>query len=244
MRLIPTITLTRPPVRTAPPGPRARHDCRFPDPDADQTAFRAMLDMVLRHLAEPADLGRIFDRFPHCRRDDNVFTGKRWPLSQHALYGLARSIGFETYLEVGSRYGYSIGAVLTASRRLRHAVTVDPFVNPRHTLDNLSTLGHPAVHLEAIAQPSRDFHTVCLFDAVYVDGDHTYEAALGDLKQYWQYVAPGGLMMVDDTIGHIGKDAIGVLWAVEDFLQTTDNVAAAVLTLPTYSGFAIIQKKD
>jgi len=230
------------------PVSETQYEWQWPQSDAPQAEFRGIVDVVLRQLAEPADLASIFRRYPHHKATDNVITGERWPLSQHAIYALARALGPVSYLEVGTRLGYSIGAVLAASRRLQRAVTVDPIVDPAQIHANLASLNRPEVSCEVVTQMSRDFDTPETFDIVYVDGDHSYEAAFGDLKQFWQYVKPGGLMLVDDTInertgGMMPREKLGVYWAVKDMLQTTDDVAAAVVKLPTYSGFAVIQKQ-
>ena len=216
---------------------------------AAQAEFRAIVDVARRYIAEPPPLDDCFSDFPHCDAADAVLTGERGALSQHVIYGLARVLNFNCYLEVGTRYGYSIGAVMAASRSLRRAVTIDPFVNPDEIRANLATLNRPDVDVQIVTQMSRDFDTEERFDAIYVDGDHSYEAAFGDLMQYWHYVRAGGLMLVDDTInrradGQATRQLIGVRWAVRDFLQQTDDIAAAVTALPTYSGFAIIQKAD
>ena len=38
-----------------------------------------------------------------------------------------------------------------------------------------------------------------LFDLIHVDGDHTYEGCMHDMKMCWPTVAPGGVMVVDDA---------------------------------------------
>lgn len=230
------------------PSKQRDYEWHWPQAATNEADFRAIAAIAERYIADPPALRDYFGQFPHCKKDDAVLTGARGALSQHMIFGLARTLGFESYLEVGTRYSYSIGAAISGSRRIRRAVTVDPFVDPQQTQDNLATLNRPEVDAQPVFQSSRDFDTQELFDAVYVDGDHTYEVAFGDLVQYWNYVKPGGLMLVDDTINNRGdalatRELIGVYWAVKDFLAQTNDVAAAVLKLPTYSGFAIIQKQ-
>jgi predicted O-methyltransferase YrrM len=217
-------------------------------PATGRAEFGAITDAARRYIAAPPCLRDYFGRFPHCDPTDAVLTGQRGALSQHVIFGLARVLGFANYLEVGTRYGYSIGAVMAASRALQRAVTIDPFVDPEHIHANLATLDRPDVDVEMVTKMSDQFDTDERFDAIYVDGDHTYDVALSDLRQYWRYVKPGGLLLVDDTVNN-RKDAIatreliGVYWAVKDFLADAERVAAAVIKLPTYSGFAIIQKE-
>jgi predicted O-methyltransferase YrrM len=214
----------------------------------DRAEFAGITDVARRFITAPPCLRDYFGQFPHCDPTDAVLTGERGALSQHVIFGLARALGFTNYLEVGTRYGYSIGAVMAASRTLQRAVTIDPFVDPEHIHANLATLDRPGVNVEMVTKRSDQFDTEERFDAVYVDGDHTYEAALSDLRQYWRYVKPGGLMFVDDTVNNrvdavATREMIGVYWAVNDFLADAQGVAAAVVKLPTYSGFAVIQKE-
>ena len=49
------------------------------------------------------------------------------------------------------------------------------------------------------------------FDLINVDGDHSYEGAYGDLQRVWPLLAPGGLIIVDDT------GMVDVKRAVEQF---------------------------
>ena len=241
------LTLSSVKLNRRPTRPRD-YEWRWGGADGSQSEFRAIAAVAEQFIQNPPVLRDYFGAFPHRKDDDAVMTGARGALSQHVIFGLARTLGFTNYLEVGTRYAYSIGAAIAGSRRIRHAVTVDPFVEPQHTLDNLATLNREQVKIDAVQQMSSDFDTPDRFDAVYVDGDHSYEVALADVVKYWQYVRPGGLMLVDDTVNNRGdavarRDLIGVYWAVKDFLDRTDDVAAAVLKLPTYSGFAIIQKQ-
>ena len=37
------------------------------------------------------------------------------------------------------------------------------------------------------------------FDLINVDGDHSFEGAYGDLRRVWPLLAPGGIIIVDDT---------------------------------------------
>ena len=238
------LTMTLNPLRTLRRRRTAgrRHEGRY------SAEFGAIVDTAMRFIAAPPALSETFVRYPHRKASDAMLTGERGALSQHVIYGLARTLGFRDYLEVGTRFGYSIGAVLAGSRRVDRAVTIDPFVDHDHTRANLATLGRDDVSVEYVNHPSREFDTDKKFDAVYVDGDHTYEVARDDMVQYWAYVRPGGLMLIDDTINEridarVRRDLIGVRWAAEDFVKSVKDVAGVVLDLPTYSGFGIIQKR-
>lgn len=47
-----------------------------------------------------------------------------------------------------------------------------------------------------------------LFDLVFVDGDHTYENALADLRAWWPLVRPGGIMCGDDYLQPAVRKAV------------------------------------
>lgn len=66
------------------------------------------------------------------------------------------------------------------------------------------------------------------FDIVFVDGDHTPEGALKDIRDSWDLVAPGGFMLVDDVFHKLNwelepkdpsKFEFGVAKALWGFMQ-------------------------
>ena len=57
-------------------------------------------------------------------------------------------------------------------------------------------------------------------DAVYLDGDHAYEAVAADLAAWWPKLVPGGLMAGDDyMLGGWWGD--GVVRAFDGFAERT-----------------------
>ena len=58
-------------------------------------------------------------------------------------------------------------------------------------------------------------------DFVYVDGDHSYEGASNDIRNYWPKLKPGGIMAIDDyEIGGWWRD--GVVRAANEALRFPD----------------------
>ena len=57
------------------------------------------------------------------------------------------------------------------------------------------------------------------FDWIYIDGDHSYDGALGDLRLYCPKVRSGGYIVVDDY-GNKGWWKGGVIQAVADFMKS------------------------
>lgn len=54
------------------------------------------------------------------------------------------------------------------------------------------------------------------FDLILVDGDHSYEACLQDLKSTWPLMANGGLLILDDIGHHVYP---GVEKAFREFVE-------------------------
>jgi predicted O-methyltransferase YrrM len=44
------------------------------------------------------------------------------------------------------------------------------------------------------------------FDAIFVDGDHRYHAALRDMEKTWSILRPGGYLLFHDFVQEIGPD--------------------------------------
>lgn len=84
----------------------------------------------------------------------------------------------------------------------------------------ISSHGH-----EVIRQKSLD--AVGMFDDnsldyVYIDGDHTYEGCLADIKAWWPKVKSGGILAGDDydvAKTGLGYD-FGVITAVDEFAES------------------------
>lgn len=75
-------------------------------------------------------------------------------------------------------------------------------------------------HVKVIRSPSVDAAaSVELLDWAYIDGDHSYEGALGDLEAFYARLKPGGVLAGDDY-GVTGWWGDGVVRAVTDFAET------------------------
>lgn len=76
------------------------------------------------------------------------------------------------------------------------------------------------------------------FDLVNVDGDHSYEGALRDCRQCWPLLAPGGLMLVDDT------GMVNVRRAIEDFAAEVERAGERIewQWYPNERGLCILRK--
>jgi len=62
-------------------------------------------------------------------------------------------------------------------------------------------LGTLDIEWDILEQDSQTILTLVppTFDLIHVDGDHTFEGCMHDMKICWPAVAPGGVMVVDDA---------------------------------------------
>lgn len=136
-----------------------------------------------------------------------------------ALLSILEGAGPRRLLEIGTWAGGSAWAFSWVAT-LEHIVTVDPDPRPEAT----EVLAALPVRTTLIRSPSGQLGTGKFLleafeghrpDVVFIDGDHTYEAARRDFDLYGALVAAGGLVVVHDTQGYPGNDAVQVpkLWA-------------------------------
>jgi hypothetical protein len=65
------------------------------------------------------------------------------------------------------------------------------------------------------------------FDWIYIDGDHSYEGVLSDLKNWFPKVKKGGVISGHDFDPDLGweiSSKFGVNQAIDDFFKDTDEI--------------------
>jgi len=142
---------------------------------------------------------------PHVERDADYLNA---PDYYPRLNALARDLRATRILEVGVRYGYSAVAFVYRNP-VREYVGIDyELYDPessrksRANLDYLNTL--QSVEFRLIRKNTQELTGLDFlegtFDFIHIDGDHSYEGALTDLKNFWNVLESGGHMLVDDSI--------------------------------------------
>ncbi len=138
------------------------------------------------------------------------------------FFALAAALQPRSYLEIGTRFGYSLVAVARGAASLEHVVSCDleTYDNP-HALTsqqiaerNLRASGYRG-KARFLADDSRRLPQYVAgnrFDLILVDGDHTYEGCCSDILTCYPLLSPGGVLMVDDL------DIPAVFRAVTDCL--------------------------
>lgn len=114
-----------------------------------------------------------------------------------------------SYLEIGTRFGYSMIAVSRGAPSLERIVSCDlqsydnPLGLPSQQIaeQNLRGAGYKGDAL-FIADDSRRLQSHLseeTFDLIHVDGDHSFEGALSDIRMCFELLRPGGTMLIDDV---------------------------------------------
>lgn len=142
-------------------------------------------------------------------------------------------------LEIGSGWGIFARSAMMANPELR-LLTVDKIPNLKEFDKNT------AGYRDRITREVGDSRTVLRkipsksFDVVFVDGDHGYYGATGDLIDAFELVKDGGLILVDDILHHNNfKGDYGIIKAVRDLVFTKKF---SVLIHPVGHGVAEIQR--
>ena len=125
------------------------------------------------------------------------------------LNALAKDLGAAKVLEIGVRYGYSAVAFLYENPVVEYAgIDADLYdsassVKSRKNLEYLrgvQPFDFELFHTNTQTLASLDFLGSRNFDFIHIDGDHSYEGALTDMKNFWNALSVGGHMLVDDSI--------------------------------------------
>ncbi len=143
---------------------------------------------------------------PHVEPDDDYLNAADY---YPFLNALARDFNAERVLEIGVRYGYSAVAFIHGNR-VREYVGLDydlydpsSSTKSRANLDYVKAQQHVDVTLIKVNTQTLDNLDILqgrTFDFIHIDGDHSYEGALTDLRTFWNLLSVGGHMLVDDSV--------------------------------------------
>ncbi|EOD10454.1 hypothetical protein EMIHUDRAFT_215667 [Emiliania huxleyi CCMP1516] len=116
------------------------------------------------------------------------------------MLSLARLPGMRTYCEIGMNGGHSTAAMLEANANLIvHSWDLMKFKYSRPVTDLLTRFGH---RVNFHAGDTRRTLTASVFnvtcDLILVDGDHTFEGALRDMRRLKAFATPQSIVVVDD----------------------------------------------
>jgi len=144
----------------------------------------------LPHVEPDADYLNAFDYYPF-------------------LNALAKDLRAAKVLEIGVRFGYSAVAFIFGNPVEEYAgVDNDLYdatgsAKSRENLEylkNIQPLNFALFKKDTQTLTDLAFLDSRVFNFIHIDGDHSYEGALTDMKNFWNVLAVGGHMLVDDSI--------------------------------------------
>lgn len=175
----------------------------------------------------------LLENLPHVLDKDRKEHWWNFPNHYPFMYGLGKAVKPGSYLEIGTRYGYSMVSIGAGARdSLRSITSIDlqeyEGMSQDYAKDNLLSTGFSGKY-EFFAGSSHDAEIKNkvkgkLYDLVFVDGDHSYEGALDDILYYWGNVGPGKFMIIDDVLWQVFSNGKKVLRAVKDALPRLEKM--------------------
>jgi predicted O-methyltransferase YrrM len=156
-------------------------------------------------------------------------------------YAVSAALRPRSYLEIGTLFGYSTIAVAKGSERLETIVSCDlqsyatPYDAPSQQVAeaNLRASGY-ANQACFIAADSRQLAAYLgdqQFDLILIDADHTYDGCRADIELAFNFLAPRGVVMIDD------QDVPDVFAATRDALHMLG--VAETCFIPTKHGLVL-----
>ncbi len=154
-----------------------------------------------------------------------------------SLYGIAKCEGPKKILEIGTAFGMSAAAIISASPNVEILISVDIGIYGQQYSENINNIDFARKHLHdwcrsnlisvdrvrfycADTQPRTEISESNLssnvmhwslnselmrlfqeheFDFIFIDGKHTKDGLLNDIKTFWPLLKPGGLLVCDDV---------------------------------------------
>jgi len=173
------------------------------------------------------------DSLPHILDKDRQEYWWHFPNHYPLIYGLSKFLQPGSYLEIGTRYGYSLVSIYLGAKNslgLITSIDLEEYENKsqNYAKENILSAGYSGKY-EFLTGSSHDPKIKekvrgKLYDLVCVDGDHSYEGALDDIISYWNNVRPGKFMIVDDVLWQVFSNGKKVLRAVKDGLDSLKDV--------------------
>jgi predicted O-methyltransferase YrrM len=120
-----------------------------------------------------------------------------------------------TICEVGTEAGnFALEIVSRCQPKMLHAIDVDLSLLPQSLLESPNFTAHKGLSQQILAAFPDE-----LFDFIYIDADHGYEAVCNDIEHAVPKLKPGGILAFNDfaLIGRWGFGVFGVQKAVSEF---------------------------
>jgi predicted O-methyltransferase YrrM len=139
-------------------------------------------------------------------------------------YALSSYYQPKSILEIGVRYGYSLGSMISASNVIEKVTGIDNDEYIFGALDkakeNIKKYINSNVELNFSLQNSHDIEKLEYHDIIHIDGDHSYDGKLKDLKLT---IGACKIVIIDDYLefGDVNKSTNDFISYNKDLIENT-----------------------
>ena len=139
-------------------------------------------------------------------------------------YALSSYYQPKSILEIGVRYGYSLGSMISASKVIEKITGIDNDEYIFGALDkakeNIKKYINSNVELNFSLQNSHDIEKLEYHDIIHIDGDHSYDGKLKDLKLT---IGACKIVIIDDYLefGDVNKSTNDFISYNKDLIENT-----------------------
>jgi predicted O-methyltransferase YrrM len=139
-------------------------------------------------------------------------------------YALSSYYQPKSILEIGVRYGYSLGSMISASNVIEKVTGID---NDEYSLgsleiakDNIKKYINSDIELNFSLQDSHKIEKLEYHDMIHIDGDHSYDGKLKDLKLT---IGACKIVIIDDYLefGDVNKSTNDFISYNKDLIENT-----------------------
>lgn len=145
---------------------------------------------------------------------------------------LVHGVGAQSYLEFGT---FKNATMVNVHCPRRYGVDIRPIKMPGVKWFAMMTSEFIAQHAAECAP----------YDVVFIDADHSADAAWADMRGIWPHVTPEGLVLLHDTNPEKEADTspglCGDSWELAEMLKHRRYEA---VTLPYHPGLTIVRKRE
>ncbi len=175
-------------------------------------------------LLIPSDPARIIDQIKSLQRRIGGIRSEMTARERLFLYSLTLCLNPRRYLEIGSLEGGSAAIVCAALDTLDNSDGKIYMIDPEFQLadDTWNCIKHRATKIvgkspDAVSKANELAGGP--FDLVLVDGDHQLIPATTDLKTAYEYLTPGGYLLVHDYSYFEVREAVDCILAEGAFID-------------------------
>lgn len=191
---------------------------------------------ILTHYAESVSDKEILGEYLQAQDVDKPYLRNKNTYAWY--YAIAREVQPKVLAEIGSRFGYSLRAMLCGFTPDFVYVWDNESYDPGclvHVTKMLETseVKHCISRADTQLLPSLEATSVDLF---HVDGDHSIQGAYLDLEKAYKCLSPNGVIVIDDTTSCPGVHAAVKLFNLDYPVECIE--------VPSFNGLSILLKKS